>query len=213
MSTLDPKSRVVSHSIPNPTVNGRLLEYSFGRFQNTTMGGYSGTHPDQGSFLHLRNCTSSEESALSADTGPLMIRHQILRLPHLILPSHTAWPQKTGKSHPNDPLSTSTPQFALQWFYVSTTLGKSKVFQSLRTSASPEVWPPSLRRTESRGNTFQGINQTLKPGRNRETVGEAFEKSASQWSLEANATAERRRGLMKAKMLWSLSFERFWHAY
>ena len=76
MSKLDRKSRVVNHSIPNPTVNGRLLEYSFGRFQNTPMGGYSGTHPDQGSFLYLHNSTTSEESALRADTGLLMIRNQ-----------------------------------------------------------------------------------------------------------------------------------------
>ena len=76
MSKLDPKSRVVSHSIPNPTVNGRLLEYSFGRFQNTPMGGYSGTHHDQGSFLYLHNSTTSEEWVLSADTGLLMIQNQ-----------------------------------------------------------------------------------------------------------------------------------------
>ena len=76
MSKLDPKSRVVNRSIPDPTVNGQLLEYSLGRFQNIPMGGYSGTHPDQGSFLYLHNNTTSEESALSADTGLLMIRNQ-----------------------------------------------------------------------------------------------------------------------------------------
>ena len=163
MSKLDPKSKVVDHSIPNPTVNGRLLEYSFGRFQNTPTGGYSGTHPDQGSILHLHNCTSSEKSAPSADTGLLMIWHQLLRFQRLILPWHTAWPQKTGKNHTSEPVSTSTRQSARQWFYESTALRKSKVFRSLRTSASPEVRQTSLSQTESRGITFQGINQTMKP--------------------------------------------------
>ena len=76
MSKLYPKSRVVNHSIHNRTVHGRLLEYSFGRFQNTAMGGYSGTHADQGSFLYLHNSTTSEELAVSADTGLLMIGNQ-----------------------------------------------------------------------------------------------------------------------------------------
>ena len=119
----------------------------------------------------------------------------IFRFQHLILPSHTAWLQKTGKSHPNEPVSTSARPFACQWFYVSTALGTSKVFRSLGTSVNTEVWPPSLRRTESGGITFQGINQTSKPGRNRETVGEAVEKSTSQWSLDANATAAKNGGL------------------
>ena len=202
----------MEHSIPNPMVNCRLLEYSFGRFQNTPMGGYSGTHPDQGSFLHLHNCTSSKESALSEDTGLLMIRHQILRFQHIILPSHTAWPQKTGKSHPNESVSTSTLQFARQKFYVSTALSKSQVFQSLRTSTSPEIWPPSLTRRESGGITFQGINQTTKSGHNREKVGETVEKSTSQWSLDAKATVENRRGFTQAKKWRSSSFECFLHA-
>ena len=199
MSKLDRKSRVVNHSIPNPTVNGRLLEYSFGQFQNTPMGGYSGTHPDQGSFFfspeqyHFRGIGSTCGYRTSNDSK------SIIRFQHLVLPSHTAWLQKTGKSQTNEPVSTSTRPFACQWSYVSTALGTSKVFQSLGTSASTEVWPPSLRRTESGGITFQGINQTTKPGRNRETVGEAVEKSTSQWSLDANDTAERRRGLMKAE--------------
>ena len=89
MSRTDPKSRVVDHSIPNPTVNGRLLEYFFGRFRNTPVGGYSGTYPDQGSFLHLHNCTSSEESALSADIGLVVIRHHLLRFQRLVFSAHT----------------------------------------------------------------------------------------------------------------------------
>ena len=174
------------------------MEYSFGRFQNTPMGGYSGTHPDQGSFLYLQNSTTSEESAKcgyrTSNDSKSIIRFQLL-----ILPSHTDWLQKTGKSHPNEPVSTSTRPFACQWFHVSTALGTSKVSQSLGTSASTEDWPPSLRRTESGGITFQRINQTTKPGGKRETVDEAVEKSTSQGSLEANATSERNGGLMRAK--------------
>ena len=35
MSTTDTKYRAVDHSKPNTTVKGRLLEYSFSRFQKT----------------------------------------------------------------------------------------------------------------------------------------------------------------------------------
>ena len=99
-----------------PSGKRTVIGVLFGRFENNPIGGYNGTHPDQGPLLHLRNCTSSEELALNADKRLLMIRHQILRLQYLILPSHTAWPQETGKSHPNKPVSTSTRQFARQWF-------------------------------------------------------------------------------------------------
>ena len=62
----------------------------------------------------------------------------IIWFQHLILPWHTAWLQKTGKSHSNEPVSTSTRPFACQWFYVSTALGTSKIFQSLGTSVVPK---------------------------------------------------------------------------
>ena len=88
MSRIDRYSRVVDHSIPNPTVNDRLLEYFLGGFQNTLMGGYNGTYFEQGSFLRLHNCTSSEEMALSADFGLVMIRHQLLWFQRLGLSSH-----------------------------------------------------------------------------------------------------------------------------
>ena len=168
-----------------------VSKYSNGRIQwNTSWPRIIFFSPEQ---YHFRGIGSTCGYRTSNDSK------SIIRFQHLVLPSHTAWLQKTGKSQTNEPVSTSTRPFACQWSYVSTALGTSKVFQSLGTSASTEVWPPSLRRTESGGITFQGINQTTKPGRNRETVGEAVEKSTSQWSLDANDTAERRRGLMKAE--------------
>ena len=88
MWRIDPNSRAVDHSMLNPTVNGRLFEYFLGRLQNTPMGGYSGTYLDQGSFPHLHNSTSSEESVLSADIGLLMIRHQLLQFQRLGLSSN-----------------------------------------------------------------------------------------------------------------------------
>ena len=90
----------------------------FYRFQKTPTGGYSGTHPNQGSLLHLHNC-SSEESALSADIGLVVNRNQLLRFQRLGLSSHTVWPQKPDKKHPNEPVSTSTRQFACQCSDVS----------------------------------------------------------------------------------------------
>ena len=99
MSRIDPKSRAVDHSISNPTVNGQPLYYSFGWFQNTPMGQYSGPYLDRGSFLHLHNCASLVKSALGADIGLVMIRHQLLRFHRLGLSSYTVWPQKPGKSH------------------------------------------------------------------------------------------------------------------
>ena len=56
--------------------------------------------------------------------------------------------------------------------------------------------------------TFKDINLTTKSGRNREKVVEAVEKSTSQWSLDANATAEKSRGFTKTKKQWSSYFER-----
>ena len=75
-------------------------------------------HHDLESFLHLHRCTSSEESVLRAGTVLVAIRHQ-RRLQRLNLFWHTAWPQKLGKSHPNEPVPTSTEQFACQWFDMS----------------------------------------------------------------------------------------------
>ena len=60
------------------------MRHFFAQFQNTPIGGYSGTYTDQGSFLHLHNCTYAEESALSADIGLVMNRHPIIRFQRLV---------------------------------------------------------------------------------------------------------------------------------
>ena len=92
------------------TVHGRLLVYIFGQFQNTLMGGYSGTYPDQGSFLHLRTCIFWEDLVLSADTSLVTIWHQsgskVYFFPH-IQPNY----KKTDTSHLNEQKSTSTRPF------------------------------------------------------------------------------------------------------
>ena len=60
--------------------------------------------------------------------------------------------------------------------------------KALGLQPASEVWTSSLRRTESGGLTFQGINVTTKSRRNRAKLVWAVEKSSTQWSLDANDT-------------------------